>query len=504
MATTSSTPSSPDGVPATPSLPDGVLAIVKRDCPTCELVGPLLQRLAHEGIVVAVASQDDPSFPLGVATVDDTLLAISFHLDIESVPTLVRIVDGQEVERTVGWSRDHWSVFLGSDASDTLTDAAGALPDWRPGCGSKTYDPGMPEVLAVRFGRTSLRSRRVELATAEDEIEAMFARGWTDGLPVVPPTAERVMRMLAGTSRRPDEIVTLAPPDLVECTVEKVAINAVMAGCLPEYLPVVLAAVEAACTNEFNAHGLLCTTYFAGPVLVVNGPIAKAIGMNSGVNVFGQGNRANATIGRALQLVIRNVGGGIPGGIDRATFGNPGKYTFCFAESEDAAHAAGWTTLAEDRGVAADRPAVSLFAGEGPRGIVDQRSRTGDSLARSMAACIRSIAHPKLPLGFDAILALSPEHLRTFAAEGWDKARTKQEIERHLQIAGHEIIQGADGIAEGVDPSMADRTIPKFRPGGLDLVHCGGDAGMFSAVIGGWANGTVGSQPVTREITPWL
>src|SRR4029077_3377786 len=135
----------------------------------------------------------------------------------------------------------------------------------------------------------------------------------TDGLPVVPPTPQRVLRMLEGTTRAPEEIVALVPPDLVECTVEKVAINAVLAGCAPEYLPVVLTALEAACTDEFNIHGLLATTMPVGPVLIINGPIRRQIGMNAGINVLGQGNRANSTIGRALQFLIRNVGGGRPG-----------------------------------------------------------------------------------------------------------------------------------------------------------------------------------------------
>src|SRR5207247_809149 len=130
----------------------------------------------------------------------------------------------------------------------------------------------------------------------EDDIEACIARGWSDGLPVVPPTPVRVAKMLEGTTRDPQEIVAVVPPDLAECTVEKVAVNAVLAGCEPSYLPVVLASVEAACTDEFNMHGLLATTYFSGPVIVVNGPITKRIGTNSGVNVLGQGNRANSSI----------------------------------------------------------------------------------------------------------------------------------------------------------------------------------------------------------------
>ena len=481
------------------ALGDGVHAFVKQDCATCVLVGPVLGRLVADGVVRSVSSQDDPGFPVEVAVVgtvgDDTSLKHSFALEIETVPTLLRIVEGVEVERIVGWNVDEWTAFTGHDLNTMFS----ALPKWRPGCGAKNLDIGMPETLAVRFGVSAVRSRRVEVATAEDEFEAMYARGWSDGLPVVPPTEERVLRMLAGTSRRPDEIVATVPPDLVECTVEKVAINAVMAGCLPEYLPVVLAAVAGACTSSFNAHGLLATTYFSGPVLVVNGPIATAVGMNSGVNVFGQGNRANATIGRALQLVIRNVGGGLPNGVDRATFGNPGKLGFCFAETESA----GWGSLAADRGAEPGVSSVTLFAGEGPRAVVDQKSRTADSLARSFAACLRTVGHPKLPVGFDALVAISPEHLRTFRSEGWDRDRLRAELMSHLQLPGAEIMRGAGGIDEGVPTDFADHVLPKFRTGGLLLTHCGGDAGMFSAIIGGWVSGTEGSEPATVAVDPW-
>ena len=421
-------------------------------------------------------------------------------LDLDTVPTVVRWANGVEIERIVGWSASQWSAFFGVDLASEFP----ALPAQRPGCGSKTQDLGVPEALAIKFGTTPFHSRPIELADAEDDMEAMYDRGWTDGLPVVPPTPARVLRMLAGTSRGAQEVVAIVPPDLTPCTVEKVAINAVMAGCLPEYFPVVLAAVEAACTSTFNAHGLLATTYFSGPVLVVNGPIAQRIGMNSGVNVFGQGNRANSTIGRALQLVIRNVGGGLPNGVDRATMGNPGKVGFSFAESEEAAAAVGWVSLATERGMQPGTSAVTLFAGEGPRAIVDQKSRTAESLVKSFAACLRTVAHPKLPLAFDALVAISPEHLRTFAAAGWDRDRLRSELFALLTIPGSELVQGAGGITEGVPVAFADTSFTKFRPDGLQFVHCGGDAGMFSAVIGGWVNGGEGSEPITVDIAPWM
>ena len=461
-------------------LPDGLVAVVKRDCPTCALVEPVLRELG-----AAVWCQDDASWFDG----DDTELELSYRLGIETVPTLMRVDAGEETARVVGWSRGQWERLSG------VPGLGPGLPDHRPGCGSLSVDPFRIDALEARYGGSGLGSRRVELADLEDEHEAMHDRGWTDGLPVVPPTPERVLRMLRGTTRDPADVVAVVPPDLVGCTVEKVAVNAVMAGCLPEHLPVVLAALEAACTDEFALHGLLATTYFSGPTVVVNGPVARRIGMNSGVNALGQGNRANATIGRALQLVVRNVGGGRPGGIDRATLGNPGKLTSCFAEREEDSP---FAPLAADRGVPGD--AVTLFAGSGLQPVVDQLSRTPESLARTFAACLRVNGHPKLPMAFDAMLVISPEHGRLFREAGWDRARLVAELEGLLMLPSDELLRGAAGIAEGIPEGLAGTELPKFRPGGLLVVHAGGDAGLFSAIIGGWVSGDAGSVPVTREV----
>ncbi len=305
--------------------------------------------------------------------------------------------------------------------------------------------------------------------------------------------------MLGGTTRPSDEVVALIPPNLVEGTVEKVAVNAVMAGCRPEYLPVVLAALEAICTDEFNMHGVLATTMSVGPILVVNGPIAAAIGMNSGINVLGHGNRANSSIGRAVQLVLRNVGGGAPGGIDRATLGHMGKQGICFAEDEAGSP---WNSLAEERGFDRSQSTVTAFCGEGPRLVVDQLSRSPESLTRSLAASLRSAVSPRLVLGMDGMLVLSPEHMVRYRDAGWDRARFLAELTEYLMFDTDEIIAGADGIEDGLPPGLAGHRLPKFRPGGLLVVHAGGPAGLFSAIIGGWMNGPGGSDPVTREITP--
>lgn len=475
------------------NLPDtGLIVIVKRDCPTCELIEPVLAELSSISSL-AVYCQDDPSFPKTVAHQYDESLDVSHQLKIEVVPTLLRREAGQETARTYGWDKTEWRRLTGQAS---LGDS---LPEMRPGCGAKNIEPGTLENLLVRHGETGLKSRRVELGAAEDEIEALFDRGWSDGLPVVPPTETRVLRMLAGTSRDPQEVIGKVPSDLADCTIEKIAINAVMAGCKPEYLPVVIAAVEAVLDEPFALHGVLATTMYVGPVLVVNGPIRRAIGMNAKGNALGQGNRANNTIGRAVQLVIRNVGGGRPQEVDRATLGNPGKLTYCFAEDEEDSS---WESLATERGVAQGKSAVTVFAGFGLQGIVDQKSREPESLAQSFAECLKAAQHPKLYAGADAMVVVAPEHERTFREAGWSKSRLYDELYARTQRPAEEIQPGVDGIAEGTSGFAPGSMARKFRDGGLMIVRAGGGAGMFSGIIGGWlASGKRGSSPVTKEIS---
>ena len=220
--------------------------------------------------------------------------------------------------------------------------------------------------------------------------------------------------------------------------------------------------------------------------------------MNSGINVLGQGNRANLTIGRAVQMAVRNVGGGQPGGIDRATHGSPAKLSFCFAEDEAGSP---WTTLAEDRGFDRSTDVVTAFCGEAPRILVDQQSRSADSLLRSLASGLLSAVSPRTVLGMDGMLVLSPEHMARFRDAGWDRSRFMDELGTYLMVESNEILVGADGIEEGLPESMGGLTLPKFRPDGLLVVHAGGPAGLFSAIVGGWLNGPMGSNPTSREIT---
>ena len=472
-----------------------LVAVVKRDCETCRLVEPVLAQIRAR-TPLALYSQDDPAFPetLG-GSLDDTALARSWRLNIEIVPTLIRFEGNKEVARIAGWDRAEWERVA------QHPKLGPGLPTFQPGCGSLTQDPGMPERLALAHGDLHLKSRRIDVADPEDAIEVAYDRGWSDGLPVVPPTPLRVAMMLSGTTRRPDEVIGLIPPNLSECTVEKAAANAVMAGCRPEYFPAVLAVIETALDPKFSMHGLLATLWFAGPVVIINGPIAKRIGMNSGGNAFGQGNRANATIGRALQLVIRNVGGGIPGGVDRAVFGNPGKYTFCFAEDESDPD---WTPLNVARGFKSGTSTVTLFHGDGVQGIAAGRSRTPEGLARSLAMGLAAVCHPKLAEWSGAILAISPDHYAIFRSGGWRRAEIEAGLREALRRPGRDLVYGALGVEEGIDPARAEEMVDKFNPGTLLVVRAGGRGGLMSAVIGGWPaqRKKTEVQPVTREISP--
>jgi hypothetical protein len=355
------------------------------------------------------------------------------------------------------------------------------------------------ERLEAKHKGGALASRKIEYADTEDPVELCYARGWTDGLPVTPPTDERVIAMLKGTTRRPDEIIGKIPPFLSDCTIEKAAINAVMAGCKPEYMPVLLAAIEAALEPVFTLHGVLATTYFSSPIIIVNGPVAKKIGMNSGINALGQGNRANATIGRALNLIVLNVGGGRPGEADRSTLGAPSKYTLCFAEDESDPE---WEPLSVARGLPRGVSAVTLFQGHGPEAFVDQKSRTPEALTRSFASSAVKIGHPRLVQSARAILVLSPEHYAIYREAGWDRKRIERALYEATIRPGSELVAGTDGVGEGIPAARAGEQVPKFHEDGLLVVRAGGKAGLFSAILPGWLAGRNRQelQLVTKEV----
>lgn len=502
------------------SFPTGravLLCFVKEDCPTCVLSMPLVEAAGAAfgaNMDVWAIGQDGEGnarlverFGSDAPMLDDSALKVSFAYDLDTVPTIV-LADGggEELERFIGFDKADWQALFQRLISLTLAPAPvvewGAYPQSRPGCGSKSVEPGIAERLAAEAEGSPIRARRIEVGEADDVFEFMFEQGLTDGLPVIPPTPERVLRMLGGTKRDAQEVLGLMPPNLAPLTIEKVAINAVMAGCKPEYLPVVLAAIEAVLDEQFNMHGVLATTHFPTPVIIVNGPVRDRIGMNYRMNVLGQGNRANATIGRAVQLTVRNVGGGRPGEVDRAALGQPGKYTFCFPEFEERSN---WEPLHVERGFAPADSTVTVYAGGAPNGIIDQLSRGAKSLATSYGLALAAASHPKQYHYGEIVLIVPPEHVDTFAKDGWSKDQVREQIQHASGRPVSELLRD-DDCAEGLPLAAAERlgldaVVPKFaNKDQITLVVAGGEAGKFAAYLGGWVSGPMGSIMTTKKI----
>jgi hypothetical protein len=502
------------------SFPSGhhaLLMFVKDDCPTCVLSAPVIDAAAASvagALTAYVITQDEGGtdafaarLQSGVPVLDDRALAVSYEFGLDTVPTIILAgPNGERLKEFVGFGRADWQELMGELASLSAKPPAkvdwDTLPESRPGCGSRSVEPGIAERLAAEASGSPLRARRIEVGEGDDVFEFMLDQGLTDGLPVVPPTPERVLRMLGGTRRDAQEVIGICAPNYAPVTVEKAAINAVMAGCKPEYFPVVIAAVEAITTEQFNIHGVLATTHFPTPVIIVNGPIRQRIGMNMGVNVFGQGNRANATIGRAVQLIVRNVGSGRPGEVDRCAMGHPGKFTFCFPEWEERSN---WEPLHVERGFKREDSTVTLYAGGAPTPIIDQLSRDARSLATSYGMALSAVSHPKQYGYGEIVVAVSPEHVDTFAKDGWTKDQVRARIQEVSMMRAGDLARDefcAEGLpAAAVERIGAETLVPKFREAkAITLVVAGGEAGKWGAYLCGWVSGPMGSVMTTVKI----
>ena len=345
---------------------------------------------------------------------------------------------------------------------------------------------------------TRLSSELIDVGDAFEGIETYFDRGWTDGLPVVPPTPKAVAAALEAASLGPDEILGVEPTKGAVVTAEKAAINAIMAGCRPEYMPVVAAAVTAITANEFNLHAITVSTMGAAILLVVNGPIAKTIEINSGVSAFGPGHRANATIGRAIRLIVMNVlGTRSDDGLDKATLGHPGKYNWCVAENEDSLP---WEPLHVSRGQAVNESAVTVFAGLS--GI-----QFGDHEANTPEGILDSFAERLYPLGpgvQQVVLVICPEHAEHFARAGWKRQQVGQYLfENARKPASDWAMRGTP-----VRPSQeragtqveGDEMISALHsPEAAVPIVVGGTGGAWSMIIPTWSGGAR-SKAVTRTI----
>lgn len=320
---------------------------------------------------------------------------------------------------------------------------------------------------------------------------------WSDGLPVVPPTAARVECMLQATRRRRDEVIAIVAPGFGAATVERIAINAVLAGCDPEYLPVLIAATEAVADPAFNLQGIQATTNSVAVWLVINGPLAQRLQVNATFNCIGQGAWANATLGRAMRLILQNIGGALPGEMDRATHGQPGKYSFCCAENEDS-HP--WQPLHVDRGFAATDSTVTVVGAEGTMNM-NTHAKTADELARVIA---ETMVHPpsnEYVHGGEPWFILGSEHAEIFRREGWDKARVKRELwqrskmaVKHLSV--NEIERARASRTPELGPLSEDTLLPiSPSPDDVQLIVAGGP-GTHSVYVPCFGN----SRAVTRRI----
>jgi hypothetical protein len=505
-----------------PSGRHALLCFVKEDCPTCQLTMPLIGA-AHEAfgshISVFAVGQDAEGnaklvseYKMTAPMLDDSALKVSFAYDLDTVPTIILAApDGSEMRRFVGFDKPDWQAMMAelarlSGADEPRIDWA-KYPQQRPGCGSKSVEPEIAERLEAEKRGEFLTARQIEIGD-QDAFEFMFERGLTDGLPVIPPTRERVLRMLTGTRRDPREVIASLAPNMGPATIEKIAANAVMAGCKPEYLPVVIAALEAVATPEFNAHGIMSTTWGATPVIVVNGPIRERIGMNMGMMALGYGNRANATIGRAVKLTLRNVGGAKPGDIERSTLGGIGKFTTCFAEYEERSP---WEPLHVERGFKKEESVVTVFGLEAnSRQMADQTSRTARALCGSLGLCLEACWHPKQHGTGEILLIVCPEHADTISRDKWTKAQVRARIQEITSRPLRELIpdddsgEGTPAKALGFTnptPEQLETRVPKFRKAeNINMIVAGGEAGKFSAAFAGWVSGPMGSSSVSRRI----
>lgn len=317
------------------------------------------------------------------------------------------------------------------------------------------------------------------------------AQGWTDGLPVVPPTPELVTAMVEATGLAREAEVGVIAPSLVMATVEKVAINAVMAGCRPQYMPVVVAALRAVARPEFNLAGVQGTTHPVAPLVLVNGPMRKRIGLNCGSNAFGQGFRANATIGRAVRLVLMNIGQGLPGKSDMATQGSPCKFTFCAGENEEESP---WEPYHVEHGMAAKESVVTVHAGEAPHNIQDHASANADELLLTVADTMNTAGNNNVGTGGEMMLVFSPEHARILAKDGLSKNDVRESLHRRLRLQFSRMGKGqrewyrSRRPAFNVGPEVTE--IPYLDDAKQILIVVAGGPGLHSMVIPGFGGTT--------------
>jgi AhpC/TSA family len=476
-----------------------LLLFVNEECPTSALamrrLGPLCQAWQNAGLSCAAVFEDPLEVAIRVArrcgwtgrvVSQPPPYQTSRAYGLTSVPAAFLLDrEGQITNSVTGWDQAAIAELIQRAA--TITGATLVVPEpeeplRKPGCSSKAaLDPAIAAAM--------------QASTNADEMEEMFERGWTDGLPVVPPTEERVEKML-GTRTGQTSLGEVAPA-MGEATLERLAACAVLAGCRPEYFPVVVAAAKAALDTRFNLHGQAVTTQPAGQLIIVNGPVRHELSMNSEMGALGPGNRANLTIGRALRLMIELTGGGMPGTLDRSTLGHMGKIGFCIAENEEVSP---WEPLHVERGFSPKQSVVTLVGSDAPLSISDHRSRTPEDLAYILAwAAASTWSTNWWPLAEPSVFIICPEHTEMFRAHGW----TKQRLREFMFDAVH---KPANELSRGETTPYVHRADPNAQvhkwacPEAIILLVAGGEAGRYSAVLGPCTG--MGSQIVSAEVEP--
>jgi hypothetical protein len=347
--------------------------------------------------------------------------------------------------------------------------------------------------------KTGLASAVLEVEDAFEANELFQRNGWTDGLPVVPPTEAGVARFLAAANLQPNDTIGVEPVRRRRITAEKVAIAALMAGGLPEYMPVVVAIIKALCAPELGLHGSTASTGGSAPFIVVNGPIRTVLAMNTTHNALANGSRANATIGRSVRLFLLNVLGGIPGQLDRSTLGHPGKFTFCVAEDEEGIKGLeGWRPLSEDRGMPDGVSAVTVMAVESPHQIMNEWTHDPKEICDTYAAAIRSNMLTYSIWEGNYALVIPKQHRDIFAAAGWGKAQIRDYVFEVARVKrGEWRTVGKAAVAGRKNEDQVYRALRS--PEDLLVIAAGGPAGGFAAIVPPWYGKK--SLAVTMPIT---
>jgi hypothetical protein len=339
-----------------------------------------------------------------------------------------------------------------------------------------------------------IASEHYQVSDTAEAIEFYYAKGWTDGLPVVPPTEGSIRAMLDATGLKAEHEITFIEHRQVSVTAEKVAVNAVMAGCKPEYMPVVTAALEAIGDPRWGYHGPATSTGGSAVFMAVNGPIARELGINCGDNLFGPGFRANATIGRAVRLVMRNVIGTLPGLLDRSTLGHAGKYTYCIAENEEESP---WPPVHVERGFRPEQSTVTVLAALAPHQFYNQLSNTPEDILTTACAYMR--ISPGVGRQPQYVLVIAGEHMHVMAKKGWSKDDIRRFCFENTQTSHAELkrINVMPGEITAQDKAKMKSLV--CSPEDFIVVAAGSQAGAFSAFIPGWGSKR-GSESVTVEI----